>query len=181
MAGGSAFIPWIASCARSRSGVGAQSPWQRTEDSSIKVAAWLDDQSIVYSAGSGEVARVSADGGVPVMLPMPGAVSGISLLSLAALPGSRGFLTAHCEGNCSVGSAIWVYEFASDSARLLVQNASGVWYAPTGHLLFTDRERGLFSAPFDLGRLELTGGAVSVIEGVEPTPPCRRRVRPYMS
>jgi eukaryotic-like serine/threonine-protein kinase len=135
----------------------------------LKAAAWLDDHTIVYSAGIAEVARVSADGGEPVMLSMPGAGSGVSLLSVAALSGSRGFLTAHCEGNCAVGSAIWVYEFASDSARLLVPNASGVWYAPTGHLLFTDRERGLFAAPFDLGRLELTGGAVSVIEGVEPT------------
>jgi eukaryotic-like serine/threonine-protein kinase len=135
----------------------------------FKAAAWLDDQTIVYSAGRGEVARVSADGGNPVMLPVLGAGSGITPLSFAALPGSRGFLTAHCDGNCAVGSAIWVYEFASDSARLLVPNASGAWYAPTGHLLFTDRERGLFAAPFDLGRLELTGGAVSVIEGVEPT------------
>jgi eukaryotic-like serine/threonine-protein kinase len=134
-----------------------------------KAAAWLDDHTIVYSAGIAEVARVSADGGEPVMLSILGTGSGISLLSIAALPGSRGFLTAHCEGNCAVSSAIWVYEFASDSARLLIRNASGVWYAPTGHLLFTDRERGLFSAPFDLGRLELTGGAVSVIEGVEPT------------
>jgi eukaryotic-like serine/threonine-protein kinase len=135
----------------------------------LKAAAWLDDHTIVYSAGISEVARVSADGGEPVMLSMPGAGSGVNLLSIAALPGSRGFLTAHCDGNCAVGSAISVYEFASDSARLLVPNASGVWFAPTGHLLFTDRERGLFAAPFDLGRLELTGGAVSVIEGVEPT------------
>jgi eukaryotic-like serine/threonine-protein kinase len=134
-----------------------------------KAAAWLDDHTIVYTAGIGEVARVSANGGEPVMLSMSGSGRGVRPLSVAALPGSRGFLTALCESNCAVGSAIWVYEFAADSARLLVPNASGVWYAPTGHLLFTDRERGLFSAPFDLGRLELTGGAVSVIEGVEPT------------
>jgi eukaryotic-like serine/threonine-protein kinase len=134
-----------------------------------KVAAWLDDHTIVYSVGIAEVARVSADGGEPVMLSMPGAGSGVNLLSVAALPGSRGFLTALCEANCAVSSAIWVYEFASDSARLVVPNASGVWYAPTGHLLYTDRERGLFAAPFDLGTLEVTGGAVSVIEGVEPT------------
>jgi serine/threonine-protein kinase len=134
-----------------------------------KVAVWLDDQTIVYGSGFTEVARVSADGGEPVMLPMPGALSGVNLLSIAALPGSRGFLTAYCGGNCSVGSSVYVYEFAADSARLLVPNESGVWYAPTGHLLFTDRERGLFAAPFDLGTLEVTGGAVSVIEGVEPT------------
>jgi hypothetical protein len=134
-----------------------------------KVGVWLDDQTIVYGVGLTEVARVSADGGEPVMLPMPGAVSGVNLLSIVALPGSRGFLAALCDGNCSVNSAVYVYEFAADSARLLVPNASGVWYAPTGHLLFTDRERGLFAAPFDLKNMEVTGGAVSVIEGVEPT------------
>ncbi|MFN2316831.1 MAG: LpqB family beta-propeller domain-containing protein [Gemmatimonadales bacterium] len=134
-----------------------------------KVGTWLDDQTIVYGVGLTEVARVSADGGEPVMLPMPGAASGVNLLSIVALPGSRGFLAALCDGNCAVNSAVYVYEFASDSARLVIPNASGVWYAPTGHLLFTDRERGLFAAPFDLGTLEVTGGSVSVIEGVEPT------------
>jgi eukaryotic-like serine/threonine-protein kinase len=134
----------------------------------FKAAVWLDDNTIVYSVGRAEVARVSADGGEPVMLAMHGAVDGATLLSLAALPGSRGFLAAQCDNNCSVGSAAWLYDFAADSARLLIPNASGIWYAPTGHVLFTDRERGLFAAPFDLGRLELTGGAVSVIEGVEP-------------
>jgi eukaryotic-like serine/threonine-protein kinase len=134
-----------------------------------KVAAWLDDQTIVYGAGLTEIARVSADGGEPVMVPVPGALGGVNLLSIAALPGSRGFLAAFCYGNCSVSSSVYVYEFATDSARLVVPNASGVWYAPTGHLLFTDRERGLFAAPFDLGKMKVTGGAVSVIEGVEPT------------
>ncbi len=134
-----------------------------------KGGAWLDDQTIVYGAGLTEVARVSADGGESVMLPMPGGASGVSLLSVTPLPGSRGFLAALCAGNCSVNSAVYVFEFGADSARLLIPNASGVWYAPTGHLLYTERERGLFAAPFDLGTLEVTGGAVSVIEGVEPT------------
>jgi len=134
-----------------------------------KAAVWLDDQTIVYGAGRTTVARVPADGGESVVLPMPGAPSGVAILTLAPLPGGRGFLSAHCEGNCAITSAVYVYEFAADSARLLVPNASGVWLAATGHLLYTDRERGLFAAPFDLDRLEVTGGAVSVIEGVEPS------------
>jgi hypothetical protein len=33
---------------------------------------------------------------------------------------------------------------------LLVADAIGAWYSPTGHLLYTDRAGGLFAAPFDV-------------------------------
>jgi Tol biopolymer transport system component len=64
---------------------------------------------------------------------------------------------------------VYVYEFAADSARILVRQAAGAWYSPTGHLLYTSRDGGLYAAPFDLDRLVMTGGAVPVLEGVDPT------------
>jgi Tol biopolymer transport system component len=49
-----------------------------------------------------------------------------------------------------------------------VQHAAGSWYSPTGHLLYTSRDGGLFAAKFDVNRLALTSGAVSVVPGVDP-------------
>ncbi len=42
---------------------------------------------------------------------------------------------------------------------LLVPNAAGGWYAPTGHLLYTAREGGLFAVGFDVRRMVVTSGA----------------------
>ena len=39
-------------------------------------------------------------------------------------------------------------------------------YSPTGHLLFLDDDATLLAAPFDVERLELTGAAVPVAEGL---------------
>jgi serine/threonine-protein kinase len=87
---------------------------------------------------------------------------------MAPLPGSRGLLFTGCPGNCASGSAVYVYDFEADTVRLLVPNAAGVWYSPTGHLLYTGREGGLFAARFDLRRMAVTSGAVPVTDGVAP-------------
>jgi serine/threonine-protein kinase len=87
---------------------------------------------------------------------------------ISPLPGSRGFLFTSCPGNCAFESAVYVFDFAADSARLLVANAAGAWYTPTGHLLYTDRAGGLYAAGFDPGRLALTSGPIPMIEGVVP-------------
>jgi dipeptidyl aminopeptidase/acylaminoacyl peptidase len=39
-------------------------------------------------------------------------------------------------------------------------------YSPTGHLLFLDEDDNLLAAPFDVERLELTGAAVPLAEGL---------------
>ena len=134
----------------------------------FKAAGWLDDGTIVYGARGSRLARLSADGGAASTL-LAGRVVGQRAQVIVPLPGSRGFLFSDCAGNCGISSAVYLYEFATDSARILVPHAAGAWYAPTGHLLYTNRDGGLYAAPFDLDRLKLTGGAVPVIEGVDPT------------
>jgi eukaryotic-like serine/threonine-protein kinase len=136
-----------------------------------KFGAWLDDGSIVYSLGVG-VARVSADG-TPLPAPsleksMVGALRQNDVASISALPGARGFLYTDCPSNCSFGSAVWVFDAAADSARLLVPQAMGAWYVSTGHVVYTSRDGGLFAVPFDAKTLRVTGGAFAVIDGVLP-------------
>jgi serine/threonine-protein kinase len=133
-----------------------------------KVGAWLDDETIVYSDARQWLTRIAADGasGTRVISAKP--VSSAAVASLWPLPGSRGFLFTYCKGNCSVNSGVYVYDIGSDSARELVPRAAGGWYSPTGHLLYTGREGGLFAAPFDLDGLEIRSSAVPVIDGVVP-------------
>jgi serine/threonine-protein kinase len=140
--------------------------------SAYRASAWLGDGSIVYNLGR-DVRRVSADG---KPMPTPNlAGAGVEaggqndLITLSALPDTRGFLFTVCRSSCSVGSATWVYDAVADTARLLLPQALGAWYAPTGHVVYTSRENGLYAVPFDLASLTVTGGTFAVIDGVLPT------------
>ena len=131
-------------------------------------AAWLEDGTIVYTDESSALRRVSSEGGASTVLLSDSSNQRRTFPLLAPLPGSRGVLVTTCPGNCSIAAAVSVFDFAADSLRELVADAAGAWYSPTGHLLYTAWDGGLYAAEFDLGRLELTSGAVPVIEGVAP-------------
>ena len=131
-------------------------------------AAWLDDNTIVYAASGDTLKRISGDGGIGVPLRGWNPKGTVMAASMAPLPGSRGFLLSICWNNCAFDSSVLVYSFATDSLIPLVQHAVGGWYSPTGHLLYTGRDGGLFAAGFDVRRLAVTSGAVSVIDGVDP-------------
>ena len=133
-------------------------------------ATWLDNGTIVYVGAQLDLRRVGAEGGTSkaVIADSTRRRVNMNTVAITQLPGSRGFLYTTCPGNCSIESAVYVFDFSADSGRLLVPNALGAWYSPTGHLLYTDRAGGLYAAAFDLGRMRLTSGAVSVIENVVP-------------
>ncbi len=138
---------------------------QRTQVS----AAWLDNGTIVYAGAVADMKRVSADGGPSSPIRADSSLRRHALLTLSPLPGSRGFLHTSCPGNCAIESAVYVFDFAADSSRLLVPNAAGAWYSPTGYLLYTDRAGGLYAAGFDPNRLVMTTPAVPVLEDIVPT------------
>ena len=131
-------------------------------------AAWLDDGTIVYAGKGGDLRRVASDGGASRPVRTSAKAQRSNFATLSSVPGSRGVLYTRCPGNCAVESAIYVVDFAADSSRLVVADAAGAWYSPSGHLLYTDRAGGLYAAGFDPKRLALTSGAVPVIEGVAP-------------
>jgi serine/threonine-protein kinase len=130
--------------------------------------AWLDDGTIVYVDQNSALRRIPSDGGASTILLSDSSNQRRTIPLLAPLPGSRGVLVTTCPGNCSIAATVSVLDFATDSLRELVTDAAGAWYSPTGHLLYTARNGGLYAAEFDLGRLEITRGAVPVIEDVAP-------------
>ena len=62
-----------------------------------------------------------------------------------------------------------VQSLRSGERKTLLEGGSHARYVPTGHLVFA-RGGVLFAVPFDLKRLEVTGGAVPIVEGVWRTP-----------
>jgi serine/threonine-protein kinase len=134
---------------------------------SYLAAAWLDDGTIVF-VGQDKLRRVSAQGGgdTPVGRRQP--ERRFNVVTLTPIPGSRGVLYTAFPGNCSIESSVNVFDFAADSGRILVPNALGAWYSPTGHVLYTDRAGGLYAVGFDRETLVQTSGAVPVLEGVAP-------------
>ena len=49
--------------------------------------------------------------------------------------------------------------------KTLIEGGSDARYVPTGHIVYASGGT-LFAVPFDLAKLEVTGGAVPVVEGV---------------
>jgi len=130
--------------------------------------AWMDDGTIVYMAANSGLRRVSAEGGVSKAVPGTGG-DRLNTVAMWPLPDTRGVVYTACAGNCSIRSDLYVHDLKSDSARLLIPGVAGAWYAPTGHLLYTDRAGGLYAVAFDLNELALKSGAVPVIDRVLPT------------
>jgi eukaryotic-like serine/threonine-protein kinase len=62
-----------------------------------------------------------------------------------------------------------VQSLKSGEPKTLIQGASSARYLPTGHLLYATGGS-IFAVPFDAQRLELTGPAVAVVEGVRRSP-----------
>ncbi len=133
-------------------------------------AAWMDDGSIVYVDRRLDLRRIPAEGGTSSPVRQDTLIEVRRTFPMVSpLPGNRGFLYTSCPGNCAIESEVYAFDFAADSGRLLVPNAAGAWYSPTGHLLYTSRDGGLYAAGFDARRLTLTTGPVPVIDRVVPT------------
>ena len=119
---------------------------------------WGADDTIVYGQQTGGVMRVSANGGTPEALLSKSAIGlfpqmmpdGESMLYTAAIPQSRIVVQ-------SLKSGERKELFAGLAAR----------YLPTGHIVYgLQNNNNLFAVPFDLDRLEVTGGAIPIVEGV---------------
>ena len=106
-----------------------------SSNSDYLAGAWLDDGTIVYVGEKQDLRRVSVNGGESRPVRRSASSDRWNLATLQPLPGSRGVLATVCPGNCGVESLIYVFDFAADSARMLVPNAAGAWYSPSGHLL----------------------------------------------
>ena len=129
--------------------------------------SWGDDGTIVFTPSGTpgtSLKRVSDAGGTPdVTTKLANGESTHRWPQL--LPGGRAVLfTASGPGNYD--DANIVLQALPDGPRKILQRGGYYGrYVPSGHLVFVHGGT-LFAAPFDLDRLEVTGGAVPVLEGI---------------
>ena len=130
--------------------------------------AWAEDGTIIFTPNftSGTaLMRVSSAGGTPQ--PLTTLEEGEATHRWPqVLPGDTALL--YTAGNSRTGfeDANIVVQPLPNGVRKIVQRGGYHGrYLPSGHLVYM-REGILFAAPFDLGRLELAGQSVPVLEGV---------------
>ena len=127
-------------------------------------ASWGEDDTIVFGQGNGGIHRVSGAGGgadVLVSVEPPGEAHQPQML-----PGGEAVLYTLGSGRGAWDEAqIVVEQVATGERKVVIQGGSDARYLPTGHLVYALGGT-LLAVPFDVGRLEVTGGPVPLVEGV---------------
>lgn len=125
--------------------------------------SWESDGTILVGQSAG-IVRVPETGGEPeLLIPLD---EGQEMNGPSLLPGGEWVLFAVNEGSGSFGDASVVAQsLASGERRLLVAGGTEPRYLASGHLTFA-RDGNLLAVPFDAATLEVTGGAVVLVEGI---------------
>jgi hypothetical protein len=133
-------------------------------------ASWGPHGSIVFGVSPGfrgGLMRVSAEGGVPQTLATPDPKKGeLSYDNPEFLPTGKAILFTIRIGSLLGGETqIAALDLRTHQQSVLLGGAANPRYAPTGHLLFQQKES-VFAVPFDPKRLEIKGSPVEVIQGI---------------
>ncbi len=129
---------------------------------------WLPDGTIAGIRGDPQqIVRFDADGGVPIA-PVEidsGEFKG-DYIVVSALPGGTHLIAAAgYYGERGFQWSVAAIDTASGEAKIVVDNGTIAGWSPTGHLLFTRRDT-LLAVPFDVDRVEATGGPVTLLGGL---------------
>ena len=130
--------------------------------------AWGPDGMLYFGKLGQSIWRVSADGGEEeeVTVRAPG---GPIPSQPDVLPNGKGILFTRYFGG-STGNEIAVQSLETGEMRVLFQGAMAR-YAHSGHIVYASGESTLLAVPFDADRLEVTGPARALLEGVQVLPP----------
>jgi eukaryotic-like serine/threonine-protein kinase len=129
---------------------------------------WGEDDTIVFSATpASDLFRMSAAGGTPVAITTRDQQNEQSHRWPQFLPGTNKvlFTAMRAPSSRRDEANIEVVDLATAQRKVVHRGGTYARFAASGHLLFV-RESTLFAMPFDVGRLEVTGEAVPVLEGV---------------
>ncbi|MDA2927430.1 protein kinase [Acidobacteria bacterium AH-259-G07] len=128
--------------------------------------SWGPDDTIIFApTPNSALSRVPALGGTPEQLTVLDEGE-YSHRWPYVLPGGRAVLfTAHTSGRNFDDANIEVLILETGERKVLHQGGFYARYVPSGHLVYV-REGTLFTAPFDLDRVELTGPPAPILEGI---------------
>ncbi len=134
-------------------------------DGGLGGVSWIDDNTLAYVGPTlSMLSTVPAAGGAPTVVMDAAFLRGFGLGRPNPLPGGKGVLFAACSSGCVIQD-LYVMEFGAEPIRLL-QDAGDAWILPGGDLFYIRRDGAGLVAPFDLGKLEITGAAIPAIDGV---------------
>jgi serine/threonine-protein kinase len=146
------------------------SPLTLTDSANTTAADWGSDGYVYFEVDSG-ISRIRATGGrVEPVYKFTAADKVLGTEWPVVLPGARGLLfrRRHSEQN-PADFEIMVMPLPKGEARVLLR---GIYarYSPTGHVVVVTSDGKLLVAPFDLGKLALSGPPVALYEGLEANP-----------
>ena len=130
--------------------------------------SWGEGDLIVYAGSNGGLLEVPASGGNATQLTTPDIDRGEFTHRLPhVLPGGDAVLFTLTRSRFTRWdeAETWVHSRRTRTAKLLITGGADARYVSSGHLLYV-REGALLAVPFDLDRLEVTGGAVGVVPDV---------------
>ncbi len=131
---------------------------------------WSREGVILFIADNNTITRVPESGGtvIPVTT-LDASRSEYAHLWPDFLPDGKHFLYFAESPAKPENNAIFVGSLDSKDRKFLVKASSNAVYVPPGYLLY-NRQGTLIAQPFDADRLQLTGDAVPVAEGVAFNP-----------
>ncbi len=129
-------------------------------------ATWGKDGKILFAQPAG-IMRVSADGGTPELIIKTKDSEQAHGPSL--LPDGKTvlFSLTRAQGPTRWDQAeIVAQTIGSTQPKVLLRGGSDARYVPTGHLVYAVADV-LFAVPFDVSKLEVKGGPVPIVTGVQ--------------
>jgi Tol biopolymer transport system component/predicted Ser/Thr protein kinase len=146
-------------------GVAGGRPTSLCDVPAISRLSWEADGTILFGSPKG-VMSVSADGGTPravTTVSEKNRESGHYAQDL--LPGGHAIVFTQGTGAADDAADLAMLNFRTGAYSILVRDARGGRYAPTGHLVY-HRGETLFATPFDLKSLTVSGPEAAVEEGI---------------
>jgi Tol biopolymer transport system component len=135
-------------------------------------ASWSEEGTVIFTPNlRGALFKVSSAGGVPQPLTTLDQQAGeVTERWPQVLPGGEAVLfTSNTHGGNYEDADVVVYSLPSRQRKRVLHGGYYGRYVPTGHVVYM-HEGTLFALPFDLRRLEVTGPATPLLEGVSANP-----------
>jgi serine/threonine-protein kinase len=127
---------------------------------------WLPDDSIVFGTGTAGLMRVSPGGTPEALTRIDPAKGEVAHRFPHLLPGGHALLFTIFPADTQPDSMqIALLDLRSRKYRVLIQGGGSPVYADSGHIVYGSAGT-LRAVRFDLGRLEVAGDPVTVVEGV---------------
>ncbi len=135
--------------------------------------SWDSEETIVYSELPSGIMRVSANGGMPEYLvkgsPANAAKDGFPIYP-QILPDGKTLLFTNAFGTTDLADWQIIVQSLKSGERKVLFKGVNARYLPTGHIVYylpsNNVANLLFAVPFDLNKLKVTSGPVSVLEGI---------------